>query len=209
MKMNIKNICSSAKSYAKKALVKSKVLAKKALVFAKSTSKKIWAFIKRAFIFIKNWVLSHKKYTAIIASSLCVIAVAIVLIANHARKVEISKQGYRDILVQLEENTYSDPVDGDLVVNRAGWIVNMQPIATAEEAVKKLAQADKDHNIQLFVGYKVDTNEKIVKYAFISVDDNGERYTIFASQGTNGKIIFEQTDYAEIDTIFATAIEED
>lgn len=195
--MSIKDIRTSAKTRAKKVAI-----------FAKLTSKKIWAFIKSACIFMKNWIVSHKKPTVIVASSLSIVVIVSILIVNHIHNVELSKQGYYNILSQLKEDTYSDPVEGELVVNRAGWIVNMQPIATAEEAVKKLAEADKNHNIQLFVGYNVDTNDKIITYAFVSIDENDERYTIFASQDTNGKTLFEQADYSEIDKIFATVAEE-
>ena len=134
-----------------------------------------------------------------------VVAIAISFLAALALKLisnATQEYGYYDILTQLNEGTYTDPTTGDFIVNDAGWIVNIQPISTTTDiSIKHLAEADNDHNIGLFIGYKVDTTAKTITYAFVATEENGTKYTVYAVQQVDKSFTFTTADYSEVTTI--------
>ena len=145
-----------------------------------------------------------KSTKKIIIGSVVAIAIAF-LVALSLKLISNATQeyGYYDILTQLNEGTYTDPTTGDFVVNDAGWIVNIQPISTTTDiSIKHLAEADHDHNIGLFIGYKVDTTAKTITYAFVATEENGTKYTVYAVQQVDKSFTFTTADYSEVTTIF-------
>lgn len=163
--------------------------------------------IKNMIASIKFYIMFNKQKSIIIGSIILAVLVALgVVLGCCIYNSRSSKYGYQEILDQLRLGTYTDPTTGDFIVNDAGWIVNLQPVKSAEDPIKNLAEADKDHNVQLFVGYKVNTKEKNILYTFIATAENGVKSTVYCTQNVNRKFSFEQADYSEIERIFETTI---
>lgn len=143
-----------------------------------------------------------KNKKIIIGSAIAVIAIIITTLVVCINVSLSQRCGYHDILDQLENGTYVNPTSGDYIVNDAGWIIKIQQVENAENPIKYLAKADKKDNIGLFVGYKVDIEAKNITYAFIAIEDNGAKYTVFSTQQIDKSFTFEKTDYSEIDKVF-------
>lgn len=142
------------------------------------------------------------KAVAITIAAVLVVAVAVLSIFLVTNSVKNS-YGYQDVLTQLKNGEYTPPADdGEVTITKSGWIVDVMQIDSAEESIQKIAKTVKDQDIKVYLGYKVDTNNKTITYAFQALAENGYRNTVYVTQGVNKSLTHEVVDGSEIDTIF-------
>lgn len=147
---------------------------------------------------------TKQKVTILISMLIILIFTSIISIIAITHAIKLSKYGYQDILSQVKNETFQHA--DNVVLNKDGWALDIQSLDNADEGIKLLAKDCKEYNIKLFVAYKVEEHQII--YAFVGVEENGAKYTVFCNQGTDRHIKFTRADYDEISDIFMAFTEE-